>query len=137
MLTTIKKQFYNLLTKDLKYTVADNPYATKERTFPYVMLTLQDTRRDKHKNSYMYTIKFKIDIFSAYSGEEEILKMEEEIFDKSNQLYENEFVTYVRQSAFRILDDKSTGALRKHGVITYTILCAGGIEDELDNETGA
>ena len=136
MIATIKKQFYNLLTEDLKYTVADNPYATKERTFPYVMLTLQNNKRDVYKNSYLYTIKFKIDIFSSYSGEDEILQMEEEIFNKSNQLYENEFVTYVRQSAFRIVDDKSTGSLRKHGVITYTILCAGGIEEDVDIETG-
>ena len=130
MIPTIKQQFYQLLTQDLQLNVVDNPYATKERTFPYVMLTLQDVKRDVYNNNYLYSIKLKIDIFSDYSGEEEILQMESAIFNKLSKLYENEFVTYVRQSAFRIIDDKSTGSLKKHGIITYTILCAGGMEDD-------
>ena len=130
MIAKIKKQFYEILANDLQYKVADNPYTSKERTFPYVMLTLQNTQRDVYNNNFVYNIKFKVDIFSDYSGEEEILQMEGAIFNKLSKLYENEFVTYVRQSAFRIIDDKSTGSLKKHGIITYTILCAGGMEDD-------
>lgn len=72
----------------------------------------------------------KIDIFSNYDGEKEILEMEKEIFDKIPQLYEIDGITYIRESDFRIMDDKSTGVVRKHGIITYTILSAGMLEEE-------
>ena len=130
MISEIKTQLYEILANDLEYNVMDNPYGDETKTFPYVLLTLQDTRRDMRKDNYLYQIKFKIDIFSEYNGEKEILDMEQAIFDKSKKLWDNEFITYYRESAFRIMDDKSTGVLRKHGVIIYTFYCAGGIEDE-------
>lgn len=132
----IKKQIYNILSEDLKYNVMDNPYNTKERTFPYVILNLQNVTRDSYKNSYQYMIKYKIDIFSNYDGEKEILEMEQAIFNHMEKLYDNEFVTYFRESSFRIMDDKSTSVTRKHGIITYTIISTGGIvEDEQTDET--
>lgn len=132
----IKKQIYNILSEDLKYNVMDNPYNMKERTFPYVILNLQNVTRDSYKNSYQYMIKYKIDIFSNYDGEKEILEMEQAIFNHMEKLYDNEFVTYFRESSFRIMDDKSTSVTRKHGIITYTIISTGGIvEDEQTDET--
>lgn len=128
MVSQVKTQLYQIL-KDLNYNVTDNPYGEETKSFPYVLLTLSNTRRDKRKNAYLFSIKLKIDIFSDYNGEKEILDMEEEIFNNIDKLYENEFVTYVRESAFRIIDDKSTGVLRKHGIINYTIYSAGGIEE--------
>lgn len=128
MISQIKTQLYQIL-KDLNYNVTDNPYGEEVKSFPYVLLTLSNTRRDKEKNTYLFNIKFKIDIFSDYNGEKEILDMEEEIFNNIDKLYENEFVTYVRESAFHIIDDKSTGVLRKHGIINYTIYSTGGITE--------
>jgi len=128
MVSQVKTQLYQIL-KDLNYNVTDNPYGEETKSFPYVLLTLSNTRRDKRKNAYLFSIKLKIDIFSDYNGEKEILDMEEEIFNNIDKLYENEFVTYVREPAFRIIDDKSTGVLRKHGIINYTIYSAGGIEE--------
>lgn len=128
MVSQVKTQLYQIL-KDLNYNITDNPYGEEAKSFPYVLLTLSNTRRDKRKDAYLFSIKFKIDIFSDYNGEKEILDMEEEIFNNIDKLYENEFVTYVRESAFRITDDKSTGVLRKHGIINYTIYSAGGIEE--------
>lgn len=128
MVSQVKTQLYQIL-KDLNYNVTDNPYGEETKSFPYVLLTLSNTRRDKRKNAYLFSIKLKIDIFSDYNGEKEILDMEEEIFNNIDKLYENEFVTYVRESAFHIIDDKSTGVLRKHGIINYTIYSAGGIEE--------
>lgn len=128
MVSQVKTQLYQIL-KDLNYNITDNPYGEEAKSFPYVLLTLSNTRRDKRKDAYLFSIKFKIDIFSDYNGEKEILDMEEEIFNNIDKLYENEFVTYVRESAFRIIDDKSTGVLRKHGIINYTIYSAGGIEE--------
>ena len=113
----------------------DNPYQTKERTFPYVLLGINDVSRDSYKNSYQYIIKFKIDIFSDYEGEKEILEMEQDIFNHIEKLYDNEFVTYVRESGFRIMDDKSTGVTRKHAVLYYIIYSTGGLVDEQADET--
>lgn len=128
MVAKLKKQFYDILSS-LKYEVTDNNYDMIQ-TFPFVRLTLYDVKRIMYKNAYNYTIKFKIDIFSDYDGESEILNMEENIFEHSSVLYDNDFVTYVQQSSFRITDDKSTGVVRKHGIIIYTITCNGGIVNE-------
>lgn len=131
MISQIKTQLYQILKEDLEYNVTDNPYGEETKSFPYVLITLSNTRRDKRKGAYFYAINYKIDIFSDYDGEKEILDMEQEIFDNIEKLYENDFVTYVRETGFRIMDDKSTGVLRKHGIINYTIYSAGGItEDE-------
>lgn len=133
IIETVKKQIYNILSQDLQYRVIDNPYGTKERTFPYVMLNLYDIKRDRLKNNYKYVLKYKIDIFSDYEGEKEVLEMEQNIYDNMEKLYENEFITYFRENGFRIIDDKTTGVTRKHGVIFYTIFLTGGmVEDETD-----
>ena len=134
MISQLKTEFYDILANELEYNVTDNPYGEEVKTFPYVLLTLQDTHRDVRKNSYLYEIKFKIDIFSEYSGEKEIFDMEQAIFDKSKRLLDNDFVSYYREGAFRIIDDKATGVMRKHGIITYTIYCAGGIEEHVEDD---
>lgn len=130
MIAQLKTELYQILKEDLSYNVTDNPYGEETKSFPYVLLTLQDTYRDKRKDAYFYRIKFKIDIFSDYSGEKKIFDMEQEIFENIEKLYNNEFVTYIRESGFRIMDDKSTGVMRKHGIITYTIYSTGGIEEQ-------
>lgn len=133
IIQTVKKQIYNILSKDLKYKVMDNPYNTTERVFPYILLNLYDIQRDRLKNNYQYILKYKIDIFSDYEGEKEVLEMEQNIYDNMEKLYENEFITYFRENGFRIIDDKTTGVTRKHGVIFYTIFLTGGmVEDETD-----
>lgn len=137
MISTIKTQLYDILANELKYNVMDNPYGEETKSFPYVLLTLQDTHRDMKKGAYFFEIKFKIDIFSEYNGEKEILDMEQAIYEKSHKLLDNDFVTYYRESAFRIMDDKSTGTLKKHGVITYTIYSTGGLEFNDNDETNA
>lgn len=129
MISQLKTQLYQILKENLSYNVTDNPYGEETKSFPYVLLTLQNTYRDKRKDVYFYRIKFKIDIFSDYNGEKEILDMEQAIFDEMQDLYYNEFVTYFRESGFHIIDDKSTGVVRKHGIITYTIYSTGGIEE--------
>lgn len=131
IITYLKQQLYSILSEELEYNVMDNPYETEERTFPYLLLTLQDTQRERQKNNNIMKIRFKIDIFSNYSGEKEILEMESAIYNAIQQLWDNEYVTNIRQNAFRIIDDKSTGVLRKHGMITYTFTCGGGITEDV------
>ena len=134
IIADLKKQIYEILTDKLKYNVQDNPYEQQNKIFPCVILTLQNGKKDAYKNNYVFTTTFKIDIFSNYNGEKEILDMEHEIFEALQSLYINEFVTYVRESGFRILDDKSTAVVRKHGVLQYTIYSVGGIKND-DAET--
>ena len=134
MIQEIKKQIYDTLSNTLGYNVSDN--ASEKKKYPYVRIILSNTTRDKFKNVFQYKVKYQIDIFSDYDGEAEILQMENEIFEALiPALYENENVTYVRENSFRIIDDKSTGVVRKHGIIQYTILSTGGVieEDESEN----
>ena len=130
-ISQLKTQIYNILTEELEYNVTDNPSGEEAKSFPCVFLTLSSTTRDLRKSVYWFKHIFKIDIFSNYDGEKEILEMEEAIYEKMQKLYDNGYVTHMRESGFHIQDDKSTGVLRKHGVIRYTIYSGGGIaEDE-------
>ena len=136
MINKIKVKLFDILSKDLGYNVVDNP--ERGENFPCVFLKLGNTTRDIFRNNFRFQIKFKIDIFSNYDGEKEILEMESEIFDAIQSLYEIDGVTYVRQSDFRILDDKSTSVMRKHGIITLSIVSTGmveEVEDEQDSST--
>lgn len=136
MISEIKTKFFDILSNELGYNVVDNPERGSD--FPCVFLKMGNTTRDLFHNNFRFQIKFKIDIFSNYDGEKEILEMEEAIFAAAQALYDVIGVTYVRQSDFRILDDKSTSVVRKHGVITYTIVSTGmveEVEDEQDDST--
>ena len=86
IITYLKQKLYSILSEELEYNVMDNPYETEERTFPYLLLTLQDTQRERQKNNNIMKIRFKIDIFSNYSGEKEILEMESAIYNAIQQL---------------------------------------------------
>jgi hypothetical protein len=107
----------------------DNPYLTEERNFPYLMITLNNATRIKYKNCYSDKIKFKIDIFSNYEGEKEVFEIEDNIFNNLEALYDNEYVTAAYESSFKVIDDKTTGALIKHGVLQVTVLSTGGLID--------
>ena len=132
MISEIKTKFFDILSNELGYNVVDNP--ERGNDFPCVLLKMGNTTRDLFHNNFRFQIKFKIDIFSNYDGEKEILEMEEAIFAAAQALYDVVGVTYVRQSDFRILDDKSTSVVRKHGIITYTIVSTGMVEEVEDEQ---
>lgn len=136
MIEEIKTKLFEILSDELGYEVADHPNGNKN--FPCVFLKMGNATRDLFHDTFRFQIKFKIDIFSNYDGEKEILEMEEAIFNATQALYDVVGVTYVRQSDFRILDDKSTSVIRKHGIITFTIVSTGmveEVEDEQDSST--
>lgn len=135
MINKIKVKLFDILSKDLGYNVVDNP--ERGENFPCVFLKLGNTTRDIFRNNFRFQIKFKIDIFSNYDGEKEILEMESAIFDAIQSLYEIDGVTYVRQSDFRILDDKSTSVMRKHGIITLSIVSTGMVEEVEDEQNSS
>lgn len=138
IVTAIKKKFYDIITA-LGYTVVDNKESiTEETPFPQIILRINTASRDRIKDVVINKLRFSIDIFSLYDGEAEILDIEQKIFDATRELYDIDNVVYVQESSFRVLDDKSTGVVMKHGVIHYMIVSSGlerEVEDEQTNST--
>lgn len=128
MLLEIKQEIFNMLQNELGYRVIDNPYQQElEEIFPTVFLTVSNANRVNVKNNgFICNFTFKIDIFSEYNGEKEIILMEEDIAALIPDLMERfEYIVGVSENSFKILDDKSTSVVRKHGVILYSITAAG------------
>ena len=128
MLLEIKQEIFNMLQNELGYRVTDNPYQQDlEEIFPTVFFTLSNANRVNVKNNgFICNFTFKIDIFSEYNGEKEIILMEEDIAALIPELMERfEYIIGVSENSFKILDDKSTSVVRKHGVILYSITAAG------------
>lgn len=128
MLAEIKQEIFKMLHDELHYIVTDHPYPnTLENKFPTVFLTTSNSKRMNIKgNGFICTFTFKIDIFSEYNGEKEIIDMEEEIAELFPDLMQRfDYIISVAESNFKILDDKSTAVILKHGIITYTVTTAG------------
>ena len=139
MISIIKEALYKFLAEDLGYTVYDGPYDESNREYPYLYLNMSNTVRERRKKDTVNDIiSFKIDIFSLYDGEQEILDMEKTIFDNIDKLYDIDSISYIKQGSFRILDDKSEGTLKKHGILTYSFFVKGIeeiVEDNVDDDT--
>lgn len=124
----IKTKLYQIISS-LGYNITDRAQGEETNTFPFLKLTLSNLQRDYFQNNFLYTIRYKLDIFSTYEGEKEILEIEESIAQHLKELYDIPGVTYIRESDCKILDDKSTGVVMKHGIISYTIKSAGGAKE--------
>lgn len=125
MINKIKDKLFEVLSGNYENQIVDNAAAVEEGDYPRIQIRLSTVTRDKYQGTFQYTIRYQVHIFSDYDGEKEILNMESEIFDALEQFYEIDGVTYARESGFRILDDKSTGVFRKHGIISLTFYCTG------------
>ena len=132
MLQTVKGQLFNLID-GLGYNITDN--GTYKEEFPWLMLR---TNRfvSANSNDVRYQLcSFIVDIFSTYNGEKEILEIVENINNHLQELRAiNPYITQVSQSNLKILDDKNTGPVRKHGVAVYQFILTSGLEDQ-DEET--
>lgn len=131
MINKIKDKLYEILSGNYEnYQIVDNAAAVEEGDYPRIQIRLSTATRDKYNGAFQYTIRYQVHIFSDYDGEKEILEMEEWIFQHIEELYSIDGVTYARESGFRILDDKSTGIFRKHGIVSLTFYCTG-VEEEV------
>ena len=136
MLTTIKEQFYNLL-KSLGYEVTDN--GTYKEDFPWLMLTTGNYQSSVSLDIKYDVITLKLDIFSTYNGEKEIIQISENIVNHLQDLRKNNpDITAITQKKMTIIGDKETGPVRKHGILTYQFLVTSGLdlEDNNDDTTG-
>ena len=136
MLTVIKEQFYNLL-KSLGYKVTDN--GTYKEDFPWLMLTTGNYQSSVSLDIRYDIITLKLDIFSTYNGEKEIIQISENIVNHLQDLRKNNpDITAITQKKMTIIGDKETGPVRKHGILTYQFLVTSGLdlEDNNDDTTG-
>lgn len=132
MLKRIKERFYSLV-KGLNYNITDN--GTYSENFPWLMLRLGNATNLNTFDLRVNAVSLTLDIFSTYNGELEIIDIVEDITAHLNDLIkEMPELLYAYQKTFKILDDKSTGPVRKHGVVVYDFLL-GQSEREVQDDT--
>ena len=125
MLANLKSQFYSLI-KGLGYNITDN--AEYKEQFPWLMLRTNGYRTMNSFNVNISSAVLVLDIFSTYSGEKEIIEIVENIGGHLKELQDNNpDIMFAYQKTLKILDDKSTGPVRKHGVVIYEFLLGYGI----------
>ena len=125
MLANLNSQFYSLI-KGLGYNITDN--AEYKEQFPWLMLRTNGYRTMNSFNVNISSAVLVLDIFSTYSGEKEIIEIVENIGEHLKELQDNNpDIMFAYQKTLKILDDKSTGPVRKHGVVTYECLLGYGI----------
>ena len=125
MLANLKSQFYSLI-KGLGYNITDN--AEYKEQFPWLMLRTNGYRTMNSFNVNISSAVLVLDIFSTYSGEKEIIEIVENIGGHLKELQDNNpDIMFAYQKTLKILDDKSTGPVRKHGVVVYEFLLGYGI----------
>lgn len=132
MLKNIKEQFYNLI-KQLNYKVSDNGTYTED--FPWLILRLNNASALNTFDLKFNVISLNLDIFSNYNGELEIIDITENITNHLDELVkENPALLYAYQKSLKILDDKHTGPVRKHGIATYEFIM-GQSQKEVPDDT--
>lgn len=125
MLYKLKTQFYSLL-KELGYNITDS--AEYKENFPWLMLRTDGYTAFRSFNTNVSNITLTLDIFSTYCGEKEIIEIADDIESHLSEMrQDNPEVLYCYQKTMKILDDKSTGPVRKHGIITYEFLMGYGV----------
>lgn len=133
MLKKLKEQLYTLI-KEQGYNIKDN--RAFDDNFPALLLRLNNYMVADSFQLKAGVISFVIDIFSTYNGEQEIITIAEDLVDiiPSTIVQNNPEVLYGYQKTLKILDDNSTGPVRKHGVLVYEFLVGRG-ELEVPDET--
>lgn len=126
MLAQLKTQFYSLI-KEKGYNITDN--AEYREKFPWLMLRTNGYQVLNSFNMKMSNATLVLDIFSQYSGEKEIIEIVEDIQELLMELQNtNPAILFAYQKSLKILDDKATGPVRKHGVVVYEFLMGHGLE---------
>ena len=132
MLTTVKTALYQLI-KGLNYNISDN--GAYRENFPWLMLRTSRQQVAQSFDVQYQVINLIIDIFSVYPGEKEIIDIAENITSNIQTLrLDLPEITYIEQSGLKILDDNTTGPVRKHGVLSYQFILTIGMKEVEENE---
>lgn len=128
MLKKIKQEMVSLI-EDLGYNITDNGVYVEN--FPWLMLRTNDYQRLDSLDVKVENITFTIDIFSKYTGEQEIIDIAQNITNNLYRIKEKvPAVMFAYQKNCKILDDNNTGPVRKHGILNYQFLLTSGLEEE-------
>ena len=132
MVSRIKTQLYDLIT-GLGYRVAD--VRPNSEPLPWLLIRTGGHGRTDTRDLRYDIITINVDIFSAYSGEKEILEIIENISNHIQELkLTNETIIYIEQKTCRIIDDNKTGPCRKHGIVSFRFICSSGLVDKEETE---
>ena len=135
MLEKLKTDFYGMIA-GLGFNVSDNR-KFDEGNSPWLILRTNGYEKTHSFQLDVARIILVLDIFSKYNGEREIIQAIEKIADNLNDfLFQHPDILYCQQKNVKILDDKLTGPVRKHGVITYEFLLSENktVEEDVENE---
>jgi hypothetical protein len=133
MLEKLKTDFYSMLV-GLGYKVSDNRQFD-EGGSPWLVLRSNGYKRIHSVGLQMSKITLVLDIFSQYNGEREIILVVDEIADHLEEfLTAHSEVLFCHQKTMKILDDKATGPVRKHGVVSYEFLMGVHAPEEEETE---
>ena len=128
MISKVKTELYNLI-KELGYNITDN--GDFHEDLPWLMLKTSGATAFQTMDTAYTTIVFSLDIFSTYSGEKEILAIIDNITSHLNDLLKiDKSIIYIQQTSTKILGDKATGPVRKHGIVNYSVIVASPIGEE-------
>ena len=126
MVEQLKQVFYTALSEnniDLRDT------KNFAEVFPQVFLRTSNIKRVYYQGVSAINVSFTLDLFSKYSGEKEILDLEQEISTIARNLVDtNDFIMGMGLRSCLIQDDDSTGINIKHGILIYDFVLAEVLE---------
>ena len=126
MVERLKQVFYTALSEnniDLRDT------KNFAEVFPQVFLRTSNIKRIYYQGVSATNVSFTLDLFSKYSGEKEILDLEQEISTIARNLVDtNDFIMGMGLRSCLIQDDDSTGINIKHGILIYDFVLAEVLE---------
>ena len=97
--------------------------------FPQVFLRTSNIKRIYYQGVSAINVSFTLDLFSKYSGEKEILDLEQEISTIARNLVDtNDFIMGMGLRSCLIQDDDSTGINIKHGILIYDFVLSEVLE---------
>lgn len=130
MVSELKRKVFQAL-QEADLNITDN--RNYEEQFPWCMLRTGNIQRIKYRDVRTEIVTLTIDIFSKYSGEEEILLLQDKISGIIEEM-EWDCLMGAALSSCLIMDDKSTGPVRKHGILNYQFVLNEGWEMVEDDE---
>ena len=126
MVEQLKQVFYTALSEnniDLRDT------KNFAEAFPQVFLRTSNIKRVYYQGVSAINVSFTLDLFSKYSGEKEILDLEQQISTIARNLVDtNDFIMGMGLRSCLIQDDDSTGINIKHGILIYDFVLAEVLE---------
>ena len=126
MVERLKQVFYTALSEnniDLRDT------KNFAEAFPQVFLRTSNIKRIYYQVVSAINVSSTLDLFSKYSGEKEILYLEQEISTIARNLVDtNDFIMGMGLRSCLIQDDDSTGINIKHGILIYDFVLAEVLE---------